>query len=401
MTRPRLGVLATHPIQYHAPLYRALAKHLDLSVYFAHRQTAEGQAAAGFGVAFEWDVDLLSGYSHTFLRNRARRPSTDTLLGCHTPEIAEIIEHERFDAFLVNGWYTRSLWQAIRACWRTTTPLLVRGDSQLGTPRSRAKEMAKEVVYRQFIPRFDGYLVVGERARDYYLHYGADPSRMEFVPHFVDNDFFRSGASTAGGGRPLRDALGYSDDTVVLLFAGKLIGAKRPHDVVRGAARLRERDRDARVLVVGSGVLQGALWAEAEHAGVPVHFAGFKNQTELPSYYAAADLLVLPSENETWGLVVNEAMACGTPTVVSDAVGCAPDLVEEGRTGAVFPLGDTEALADAVERMVPRLGAPALERALAEKVSRYSLEVAVEGTLAAVERVKSRTGTSVAVASSP
>lgn len=395
----RLGVLATHPIQYHAPLFRALGERVDLSVYFAHRQTAEGQAAAGFGVAFDWDVNLLDGYSHTFLRNRASQPSTDTFSGCSTPDIVGIVERERFDAFLVTGWYNRSFWQAMAACWRTRTPLLVRGDSQLTTPRSTAKRLAKEAVYRAFVPRFDGYLVVGKRARDYYLHYGADPDRMFFVPHFVDNNFFSVRAEAANGGRPLRAELGYTADTLVLLFAGKFIDKKRPLDVIRGAAALRLRGWDARVLLVGSGELEGALRDEVSRSGVPTHFAGFKNQTELPAYYAAADLLVLPSDGgETWGLVVNEAMACGTPAVVSNAVGCGPDLVREGRTGAAFPLGSAPDLADAVERFAPHLGTGRTARSLAETVDTYSLERAIEGTIAAVKAVKRPAGTTVATA---
>ena len=381
----RLGVLATHPIQYHAPLYRALAGVLDLEVFFAHRQTAAGQAAAGFGVAFEWDVPLTEGYSHTFLENRAARPSTDTFRGTDTPEIADAVRRGRFDAFLVNGWYTRSLWQAMAACWRTRTPLLVRGDSHLQTPRSPLKRAAKSVAYRAFIPRFDGYLVVGERSRAYYLHYGADPDRLFFVPHFVDNGFFRERA--AGRGAPLRAELGVGPDALLLLFAGKFIPEKRPADLVEAAAALRQRGHDARLLFVGSGGLEGALRAEVERTGVPAYFAGFKNQTELPAYYAAADALVLPSVSETWGLVVNEALACGTPAVVSAAVGCAPDLVDEGRTGATFPVGDARALADAVERLAPRLGTPAVAEALADKMDVYSLERAVEGTLAAVRAV--------------
>lgn len=384
----RLGVLATHPIQYHAPLFRELARHLDLHVYFAHRQTKAGQAAAGFGVEFEWDVDLLGGYDHTFLKNRSATPDTSTFGGCDTPEIRDLIRREAFDAFLVTGWNTRSFWQAITACWQSGTPLLVRGDSQLVTPRSRAKQLAKSVLYRAFIPRFDGYLIVGDRARRYLLHYGADPGRMYFVPHFVDNEFFRNGADAAEGGRSLRDSLGYTAKTTVMLFAGKFISKKRPLDVVDAAALLRARGIDVRVLLVGSGELEGALRARVGETGVPTHFAGFKNQTELPAYYAAADLLALPSDGgETWGLVVNEAMACGTPAVVSDAAGCSADLIDEGRTGAAFTFGSPSALADAVERFLPELGTERVAQALSAKMDRYSLARAVDGTLEAVRSV--------------
>src|SRR3954471_4092901 len=104
---PRLGVLASHPIQYQAPLFRELAKRLDLKVFFAHRQTAQQQAEAGFGTAFDWDVDLLSGYAHMFLENRAPRPGVGRFLGCDTPEVANRIATGRFDAFLVTGWNLR------------------------------------------------------------------------------------------------------------------------------------------------------------------------------------------------------------------------------------------------------------------------------------------------------
>ncbi len=122
---------------------------------------------------------------------------------------------------------------------------------------------------------------------------------------------------------------------------------------------------------------------------MPLHVAGFQNQTELPAWYAAADVLVLPSDGgETWGLVVNEALACGTPAVVSDAVGCAPDLAldrDPGRTGAVFAVGDPAALADAVERLQPHLGTDALLASIAAVSSAHAPEAAAAAALRAVE----------------
>ena len=380
----RLGVLATHPIQYHAPLYRALAERIDLEVYFAHEQTAQGQAKAGFGVAFEWDVPLLNGYSYQFLENRAKNPDVSTFAGCNTPEIADIIAREQFDAFLVNGWYNRSLWQAMRACWRTHTPLFVRGDSQLRTPRSLPFRIAKEAFYRAFIPRFGGYLVVGQRAREYYEYYGARADRMFFVPHFIDNAWFREQAADVDP-NALRTELGATDDTALLLFVGKFIPKKRPADVIRAARQLQDRGRSVQVVLVGSGELEAELRATAQALDVPMHFAGFKNQSELPYYYVGADLLVLPSDGgETWGLVVNEAMACGLPAVVSDAVGCAPDLIDPGETGETYPLGDINAFVRALERALPLADAPRVDDALDRKMSVYSLETAVQGTLQAL-----------------
>jgi glycosyltransferase involved in cell wall biosynthesis len=386
----RLGVLATHPIQYHAPLYRELAQRLDLQVYFAHRQTPEGQAAAGFGVEFEWDVPLLDGYDHTFLHNRSRVPDVSTSHGCDTPEIAGIIERERFDAFLVNGWYNRSYRQAIRACWRTKTPLMVRGDSHLLTPRSKAKQLLKEGLFRFLIPRFDRYLVVGQRSREYYLHYGADAARMRFVPHFVDNAWFRARAA-AEDPSALRATLGLDQETLIALFIGKFIAEKKPQDLIRAAHRLREHGRPVQVVLVGAGELEEFLRGECARLDIPATFAGFKNQSELPYYYVGSDVLVLPSDGgETWGLVVNEAMACGRPAVVAETVGCAPDLVENDLTGYAYPPGDVVALADVLAQAFQLRHAPGLRVALDQKMAIYSLETAADGILGAVQEFAAR-----------
>lgn len=382
----RLGVLATHPIQYHAPLYRALAEELDLTVYFAHRQTAEGQAKAGFGVAFEWDVPLLDGYEHRFLDNRSAEPDVSTFRGCDTPEIGRVIAEEHFDAFLVNGWYTKSFWQAIIACWRTGTPLMVRGDSQLGTPRKTWFKVAKEAGYRLFIPRFDAYLVVGERAREYYLHYGAKPERMFFVPHFVDNDFFaRHAERLAPDRKALRERFGVRPDSTVFLFAGKFIPAKNPVAFVNAVATFARQHPNVEAVMVGDGGLRPEIETMIARTDAPVRLLGFFNQSQMPEAYALSDALVLPSQSETWGLVVNEAMASGRPAIVSEAVGCAPDLITEGSTGYTFKPGDIAGLCGAMERILPILGTPAVAHALQDRMQTYSLETAVQGTIRAVQ----------------
>ncbi|MDR3568450.1 MAG: glycosyltransferase family 4 protein [Syntrophobacteraceae bacterium] len=387
-TKRRLGILDTHPIQYHAPFYRKLAEAVDLTVHYAHRQTPEGQAAGGFGVAFEWDVPLLEGYPHEFLENVARRPGVGHFRGCNTPGIKRIIEEQRFDGFLVHGWHSLAYWQAMLACRRTKTPLFVRGDSQLATPRRWWVRAGKRLLYRAFIPRFDACLCVGRRAREYYLHYGASPAKMVFCPHAVDNEWFAERAEEI---RPRRTALrretGADAGDVLLLFCGKFIPKKRVSDLVAAAALLRGQGLPVRLCLVGSGPLEGELRVQAEELGSPVHFAGFRNQSELPAFYVAADLLVLPSDSETWGLVANEGMACGLPAVVSSACGCAPDLIDEGRSGASYPAGDIQSLAGAIRDMLPKLGSDGVREAVRDKVRVYSVDGAVEGVLKALALV--------------
>ena len=385
----RLGVLATHPIQNHAPIFRELARQCDLTVYFAHRQTPEGQAQAGFGVAFEWDVDLLSGYDSVFLDNRSRHPATNSFFGCDTPGIDEAVGSGRFDAFMVTGWGVKTYWQAVRACRRRNVPVLIRGDSQLAARRRLPLRLAKELVYPRLLRSFDGFLYVGRRNREYLRHYGLPMERLFFSPHCVDNDAF---AAKAAAARSPGDGAGSAARPKSVLFAGKLVERKRPFDLIRALARTTALGCRAEAVFVGAGELEDSLRREAASSGVAATFHGFQNQSRMPSIYAAADVLVLPSDHqETWGLVVNEAMACGVPAVVSDAVGCGPDLIEAGRTGAVFPLGDVGTLAEAI-RSTLALEPSSVRRHLSEKMAVYSPAGAARGIIEGGNALRSRRG---------
>lgn len=376
--RRRVGFLASHPIQYYTPVFRELARRCDLTVFFAHRPDAEEQARAGYGVAFDWDVDLLSGYESQFLTNVSRVPSTQTFAGCNTPEIADRIAAGSFDAFVMPGWSLRSYWQAVRACRRAGVPVMVRGDSQLAGQRGGAVGRVKGVVFPHMLKQFDACLYVGQRNREYLEHYGVPANRLFFSPHCVDNDAFRRGSDAAR-------AAGSADHRRRVLFVGRLVDSKRPLDVVHAVARLVVAGQHVELAVAGAGELQGPMEEAARVGGVDTRFLGFVNQSKLPSVYAAAGVVVLPSVAvETWGLVVNEAMACGVPAVVSDAVGCGPDLIQPGVTGAVAPLGDVPALAASIASVLA-FDPGATRRALAERMETYSPARAADGVLEAAD----------------
>lgn len=397
----RLGIITSHPIQYQAPWFRALALEADVKVFFAHRQTAEEQGKAGFGVAFEWDVDLLSGYEHQYLKNVSPTPGTGTFAGCDTPEISGIIGattkdgRKSFDAFIVNGWQLKCYRQAAKACRAAGVPVVVRGDSQLQSPRPWFKRLAMEFTHRWLLKKYDGFLTVGQRNREYLEHFGATKDQIFFVPHFVDGEWFSTRADEGRTRRvELREGWGAGEDDFVALFVGKFQDKKRPLDFIRALRVLKEQPPakfGSRIIAVfvGSGELENRLRAEVGDFNLNVHFAGFKNQSELPPYYAAADGLVLPSDGgETWGLVVNEAMACGLPAIVSDAVGCGPDLIEDGRTGFAFPMSDVAALAGRIAELAElRAAGRDFSPALVEKLRSYSIATAVDGTLRGISEI--------------
>ena len=380
----RLAIVASHPIQYHAPLFRELAMQIDLTVFFAHRATQADQADAGFGVGFDWDVDLLSGYEHVFLRNVARKPSLEHFTGCDTPDLGRRLAEGHFDAVLVMGWHLKSFIQALLVAKLQGLPIMARGDSHLQTPRGAMKKLAKAFAYPRFLCLFDAALYVGERSRAYWRHYRYSSTRLFFSPHCVDAEWFAQRA-TPEARAALRARLGIAPDRRVVLFAGKLVPFKRPLDLITAVSQLKSRGPETEVLVAGSGPLRPEIERAATAADVPCHMLGFCNQSEMPAIYAASDVLVLPSSGrETWGLVANEALACGRPIVVSDAVGCAPDLAADGSAGRVYPMGDVAALARALHDVLLH---PPICEAISVRSARYSIAVAVEGILRATEFV--------------
>jgi glycosyltransferase involved in cell wall biosynthesis len=377
----RLAILTTHPIQYHAEWYRALAATpaLDIHVYYCHRARPSEQAKAGFGVEFDWDVPLLSGYPCTFLHNVANSPDHGRFSGLDTPEIKSIIRGN-YDAIMINGWSYKSAWQAIWACWQLGVKVLVRSDSHLHTPRMLPTRILKPFLYRRFIPRFDGCLAVGKWSREYFLRYGAKSEHLFVVPHAVDNAFFQSQTFGLTPRRAeLRRKWNLEPHASVFAFAGKFITRKRPMDFIKAIRGVVQSNPNVQGLMIGDGPLRTVCEEYVRTHQLPVRFSGFLNQSEIATGYVACDALVLPSDGrETWGLVVNEAMACGRPCIVSDQAGCGPDLIVEGQTGAIVPFGNTKLLSQMMSQMagdpvrLQRMGIEANK-----KIQEHSVPIAV------------------------
>lgn len=313
-----------------------MTNQIDVHVFYAHRQTARDQAAAGFSTAFDWDLPLLEGYPSTFLANVSRNPSVQRFFGCNTPEIGNHIRDGRYDALLMFGWNKLSFIQAWRAARAADIPVLIRLDSQLGSMRSALKLAFKRPLYGFILPRAADYLSPGERSDDYLRHYGVPQRRIHRVPHMVDVERFMRAAHEArasGAASALREKYGASPNETVFLTVGKLIPQKRPMLMLNAMQRLGPNAK-ATVWMIGDGPLENEIDARVTAHGLNVRRLGFVNQTQLPAHYAAADCLILPSNaNETWGLVVNEAQACGLPAIVSQEAGCAPQLIQDGITG--------------------------------------------------------------------
>jgi glycosyltransferase involved in cell wall biosynthesis len=386
-----VAAFATHPIQYQVPWFQALAARpeLALKVFFGQIPDAR-QQGVGFGVGFQWDIPMLEGYESEVLENVARPPSLGAFGGCDTPQVAQRLRDWKPDLAILTGWQSRMLVQAWWACVRLGVPRIVRGESNAMPDRAPWKRAA----HRVWLRGFDRFLAIGKANRDFYLQAGIPEAHLHACPYFVDNRRFAAAAIPLRERRnELRGRWSIPEHAACFLFCGKLVAKKHPLDLLLALQRAVAAGAPAHVLVVGDGELMVQARALVERERLPVTFAGFLNQTEIVAAYVAADCLVLPSDTgETWGLVVNEAMACGIPAIVSDQVGCGPDLVSDGVTGATFPMGDVDALA---RRLIELSGNRSELRAMGavacERVTwHYSLERTVEGTLAAIDAVMAR-----------
>jgi glycosyltransferase involved in cell wall biosynthesis len=397
----RLTFVLTHPVQYFAPLFRHIHAHeprLSLTVIYAALPTPE-QQGAGFGKAFEWDVPLLDGYRSIVLRSAQTGDAfgSDTA-GVDAADGGSAIEATHPDVVVVPGWHSAFYRRVLVECRRRRIPVLYRGDTNLQTVHRGVAKWAWHLRTQIRLRQFDGYLSVGTRSREFLRRFGAPADRIFDSPHAVDNAYFAAGAAprqTHEGRRAARARFGIGLGEFVVLFAGKLEDQKRPLDAVRAAAAAQ-----ATLLVAGAGPLETMVREEAARTGAQVRLAGFLNQSQMPEAYAAADCLVLPSRRETWGLVVNEALAIGLPCVVSDGCGCAPDLVDDA-TGAIFAMGDTADLARALQHVRARLASDggSYDAACRARVGRFSLARAIDGLVVAAHAMHA--GSDTARASSP
>ncbi len=384
----RVAVLATHPIQYHAPLWRRVAAdpRLAVRVFFGSDLGVRGYRDREFGVQVQWDTPLTAGYAHEFLEQDERlhavsfrRPAgrqVEASLGRFAPDVVLLTAYNSLLQLRGLGWARAN-----------RVPVVLRHEaSDAAHGRSAVKAALRDALLRGLYAQIARFAAIGGEARRHLRRLGVPTHRIGFAPYCIDSDLFAEQIREWEPRRAeRRRQLGIGDGEVAVLFCGKLVEKKQPLLLAEAIAALPDAVRcKLHLLVIGEGELRGRLTVAAGAAlGRRFHCAGFVNQSELGQWYTAADIAVLPSARgagETWGLVVNEAMQFGLPVIASDAVGCRDDLVT-GETGRVFPAGDARALAAKLEEVAATLpaGGSTWRAATRARVARYDLAAAAAG----------------------
>ncbi len=393
--RYRVLAVATHPVQYMTPLFRRMAKHpsLDFRVAYCTLRGAEAGHDPEFGANIQWDVPLLDGHSWQHVPNRGS--GAESFFGLFNPGLRKLIRSGNFDAVLCFIGYVRAtFWIALLAAKLSKSAFLFGTDTTTLVPRDgRVWKMAvKKILWPRLFRLADQVIVPSSGSRDLMFSLGIPASSVTLTPYCVDNDWWMRQSKLVDRAA-VRASWGVSPNDVVIVFSAKLQQWKRPFDLLRAFAKANLPN--AFLLYAGAGPLLPHLESEAASLGIAsrVRFLGFVNQSRLPAVYTSADLLILPSDFEPFGVVVNEAMCCGCSVVVSDRVGAARDLVAPVCPDFVFRCGDIDALAELMRKAIAD---PArlkeLSRAALAHIQTWSPERNIAGTVDAIRTAVSRIG---------
>jgi glycosyltransferase involved in cell wall biosynthesis len=389
--RYRVLLVASHPVQYASPIFRRMVHHpkLDILVAYCSLQGAKAGTDPGFGMEVAWDIPLLEGYPWEQLPNYSLRPRLERFFGLVNPRIWKLVRSGKFDAIIFfTGYLCLTFWIGFAAAKVSRRPLLFATDAH--SLSARDKQNWKVHLKRWVLPWIyrlpDVVIVPSSGGFELMRSLGILPERIALTPYTVDNDWWISQAQNVNR-YEVRRRWGVPPNAMVVLFCAKLQPWKRPQDLLRAFAQADISN--AWLTIAGEGPLRTSLEEEAKALGVSarVRFLGFVNQSELPGLYRSADLFVLPSDYEPFGVVVNEAMLCGCPVIVSDRVGARFDLVREGQTGFVFPVGEISSLARILKEVLPdRQRLQIISRAATQRMASWSPRDNIEASVEAIEQ---------------
>ncbi len=340
----RLAVVTPAPTPYRDPFWNVVAgtPGVDLTVYYCRRGDADRP----------WNISWKQQFTAVYPRAVAVLPNGESYLN---PQITALLGQRRPDALILGGYNHLTMLAAARFARKNRIPYYLMSEVYLAQPRSRWRRVVKGPIVRWIVRGASGWLPTGTLATQYLIHYGADPQRISPVPNVPDLDAIRAQSESIIPERDaLRRRLGWSDEPAVL-FVGRLLALKQVDTLIRAFACALSLT-PAQLVIAGDGPERQRLEQLSRELGIAcrVRFMGFVAPENLVELYCAGDVFVLPSSDETWGVVVLEALACGLPVIVSNMVGCHPDVVVSADIGDVVPARDVHALAAALARRLAR-----------------------------------------------
>ncbi|MGB9073516.1 MAG: glycosyltransferase family 4 protein [Terriglobales bacterium] len=338
----RLTILTEIIAPYRIPVFNALAERDDVAPHVIFLAETDPSLR-------QWPVyrDEIR-FSYEVLKSYRRRVGKFNVL--ISRGVGAALEASRPDAIMGGGYSDLAMWQAQRWARRRKIPFLLWSESN--AMDARRKFSWVEAAKRKFIYACQAYVVPGSSAAAYLGSFGVTEDRIFVALNAVDVERYASAAEQARQDVGVRDRLGLPER--YLLYVGRFVAAKGVFDLLQAYAKLPEESRRAVGLVLaGDGEERDELIRRSHliHPG-RVWFPGFVQRDQLAGLYALAEALVFPTRSDPWGLVVNEAIACGLPVIATDVAGCTADLVRDGVNGYVVGARQPEALSQAMEKLL-------------------------------------------------
>ena len=351
----KLAVVASHPIQYWAPVYRelALSNRIEIKVFYVAENGATEYYDSEFDNYVKWDRPLIDGYPYHFLKpgfllEKFSFFSVDSL------ELFAQLKEFSPDFILINGYGQRIAWRALKYAKSTGAKLIYISDSNNVEVKYSWKNFIKSLALRYFFSNIRHFLVVSPRNETYLLRYGADPKKFRYAPLPTDIKWLKKQVNQFNQAqlKKVRKQLQIPQDHQILLFIGKLIPRKRPQDAIKMLGLLNT-DKVS-LLVIGSGNIDSELKGLTSRLGLEqqVKFLGFVNQAGLPIYFKLADMFVFPSSKEPYGLVASEVLPFGLPIVAANNIGAVGASIKEGENALLYSCGDVNGLTEQVSKLL-------------------------------------------------
>ena len=386
VTCVKLAIVVSHPIQYYVPLYRRLAARegLKFKVFFTWHAGKSPQHDPGFGREVAWDIPLTEGYEYELVPNISRRPGSDHFWGLRNPQLCTRVQEWKPDAIHITGYAYVSHLHGMWKFHRAGIPVLFRGDSHLLDQPMDCRWQLKKTLLRRVYGWTAACLYVGQNNYDYYVRIGIPKHKLFYCPHSIEvGRFAEPHQELEARGKQWRRELGIPDSARVIVYAGKFEARKQPIQLMSAIRAMS--DNNVMLVMIGNGSLEEEIFTIARQNPSRFRVLPFQNQTNMPVAYRLGDIVTLPSAyGETWGLAMNEALACGRRVLVSDKVGGAPDVVTSPTEGAIFASGDWNDFRTKLNELLRQRADPA---ELRQRAKAFDVPATEDALVAALDRV--------------
>ena len=324
----KIGVLCSSPSVQMSAQYDVLTDLPDFKFVMLYRQTRQGNAA--------WTPQCPRNLEYEFLPP-CHRLIPAKLKPLFNGNIWPVLDARSFDAMIIHGIYDSSaVWQAIGWCKRNKRPYLLRCDANvMREEESFLRKLVRKPIVSRHVRGAAALLYIGEQNLKYYELFGARPEQLFLAPWEIDyDDLDRHWLVASKTREQLRQKMNWSQNECIIITVSRLVQIKGYDLLIPAIKKLSAQGLKIRLAIAGEGPYRGRIEEMSKDA--PIELLGNCDRKKIVELFAAADLFVLASVVEPWGLVVNEAALCGLPIIVSNAVGAGPDLVHNNENGYIY-----------------------------------------------------------------